>query len=314
MEIKSNIQEQKAPLIIFAYARPDHLEKCLDSVATNKEAIETDLFLFCDGAKNEKVAKRVQEVQKIALQEKERGRFKSVVVECSTKNKGLATSVINGVSEVIQKYGRCIVVEDDLILSKYFLKFMNGALDFYKKDDGIWGVTGYTYPFRSLRDYPHDCYLSYRISSWGWGTWSDRWETVDWEVKDYKELFYKPWRWIRFNRGGNDLFRMLRRQMQGKRDSWAVRFCYAQSRQNKMAIYPSKTLLINQGFDGQGTHCEPDYRFENATIDNQSEVFIFEKLNPDRKVLREFKSLFKVTPQEALDSIKGKLQKLLRKA
>lgn len=313
MNNSQNAYEKKAPLLIFAYARPDHLERCLETAALNKEAIETDLFLFCDGPKNDNVKARVEEVRKVAEQEKNRGRFKTIQVIQSDKNKGLAKSVITGVTDVIKKYGKCIVVEDDLILSENFLCFMNGAMNFYEGNETIWGVTGYTYPFRRLKEYSHDCYLSYRISSWGWGTWKDRWETVDWEVKDYKELFYKPWRWIRFNRGGNDLFRMLRRQMQGKRDSWAIRFCYAQSRQNKYAVYPSKTLLVNEGFDGLGTHCEPDARFKDAKIDNETQNFKFENLKVDKKLLREFKRLFRVTPKEAMESLKGKARKMMGK-
>ncbi len=220
--------------------------------------------------------------------------------------------MISGVTEVIGAYGKCIVVEDDLVVSDHFLKFMNGALLYYRDKSNIWGVTGYTYPFASLETYPHDVYMSYRICSWGWGTWKDRWDSVDWSVSDYHQLLFKPWRWIRFNRGGNDLFLMLRRQMQGRRDSWAIRFCYAQSRQNKLAVYPTKTLLVNFGFDGSGTHCEEDERFADPKITNDREEFRYEELPVDRKIAKEFKALFRITLKDAAQSICRKVTGLFQ--
>jgi hypothetical protein len=143
--------------------------------------------------------------------------------------------------------------------------------------------------------------LSYRSCSQAWGCWRDRWESIDWEVKDFDEL-KKSWRKRRqFNRGGNDLYRMLRHQMRGERDSWAVRFCYAQSKQDKYAIYPKETLTLNIGEDGSGTHCQnTGKQVDYSRLDGQRNI-VLEDVEIDKRVVRDFKAQYRVTLVEAVD-------------
>ena len=283
-----------APVILFVYNRPEHTQKVLNALAKNILAEESELFIFCDGPKNDNAVIPNLETRKIITREKTLKRFKKVHLNISEKNKGLANSTISGVTEVIEKYGKCIVLEDDNITSKSFLKYMNECLEFYKENSDIWSVSAFTYPLKSLNNYPHDTYLSYRACSTGWGTWTDRWLKIDWDVKDFNKLKKSISGRIKFNRGGNDLYRMLRHQMRGERDSWAVRFCYSQSKNNMFTVYPRCSLIKNIGFDGSGTHCQAsdEYNFSNFNSDKCE--YKLENVRLEKKLVKELKKQYRV--------------------
>lgn len=302
-------QKNCAPIVLFVYARPDHAEKTLNALAANALAQQSDLIIFCDGPKKESAIQKNREVIDLITKEKELGRFRSVTLHISQTNKGLAKSIIMGVSEVMAQYGRCIVIEDDVITNPYFLTYMNDGLRFFENDKKIFSLAGFTYPLKALEKYPDDIYLSYRSCSQAWGCWEDRWESVDWEVKDFTKLQKSLKKRRQYNRGGNDLYRMLRHQMRGERDSWAVRFCYAQARQDLYAVYPRETLTLNIGEDGSGTHCQDTGKqvdFARLSGDRHIEL---KNVKPNRKVLRDFKAQYRVTIPEAFDWLKRRIFK-----
>jgi hypothetical protein len=146
-------------------------------------------------------------------------------------------------------------MEDDLLTTRNFLSFVNSALTVYQRRPDIFSVTGYNYPLKMPSSYGEDAYLSYRSSSWGWGTWQDRWSQVDWSVSDYADFVRDPSAQELFRRGGDDLPRMLEMQMSGKLDSWSIRFDYAHYRHNAFCVHPVVSKVQNIGFDGSGVHC-----------------------------------------------------------
>lgn len=244
-----------APVVIFAYKRLNKTKKCLESLLTNgNEVAETNVFLFVDGPKNEKDKQAVNDVRNFVSTWEHQKCFKSFHITFRECNVGLANNVIAGVTEVINQYQKVIVLEDDLILSPMFLKYMNQALDYYEADDKIWSIAGYTPSLQSLKNYRHDVWLGYRASSWGWATWKDRWETVDWSMSDYEDFLRDKDKKRLFSRGGADMLGMLEMQMNGYLDSWAIRWCYAQSMQNKYTVFPKVSYIINDGHDGSGMH------------------------------------------------------------
>src|SRR5262249_39737851 len=139
--------------------------------------------------------------------------FGAVRLTEQPRNRGLANSVIAGVSEALALRGKVIAVEDDLVSSPHFLSYMNEALDAYRADRRVFSVSGYAFPIAVPPSYPHDVYLAHRSSSWGWGTWQDRWAKVDWKVSDFDSFMSDPRAQQEFNRGGDDLTAMLGMQM-----------------------------------------------------------------------------------------------------
>ena len=301
-----------APVVAFVYNRPDKAKKMMESLAGNKYAKDSDLFIYSDGPKNENARDGVEKTREYIDSVKETGHFLSVTIIKAEKNKGLAASVISGVGEVMDRYGRAIVVEDDLILSPGFLAYMNTCLDYYSEDKRIWSVSGYTPMLRSAKRYEKDVYLNYRASSWGWGTWKDRWDMVDWNVSDYDSFKYNPVANIRFCLGGNDQPSMLRTQMKGKLDSWAIRWCYAQSRRGMYSIAPTHTLVENSGLDGSGTNSRKgDKKKLGGCIEEEhGRSWTYDDLKPEPSLLFMFYRAYHLS---IYIRIRDKIQEIMHK-
>lgn len=248
-----------APIILFAFNRPDALRNTIQSLLLNEEAKSSDLYVFVDGPRSNKPGED-EKVKKVQEYVKSIKGFKSLHYTFSEKNKGLGNSIIAGVSQIINQYGKAIVLEDDLVFAKNFLSYMNQGLDRYKKEDKVFSICGYSNKVKVPYGYEYDSYFCTRSSSWGWATWADRWNSVDWELKEwdrYSEMA-KP-----FNQwGGSDCFKMLDDWKNGRNHSWAIRFCFAQFLQDKVSLFPTVSKVQNDGFDGQGTNCKKWSRFK----------------------------------------------------
>lgn len=254
-----------APIIIFAFNRPESLKKTIQSLLLNQEAKDSDLYVFVDGPRSNKPGEeaKVKAVQDYVKSIKD---FKSINYTFSKENKGLGNSIIGGVSQIINQYGKAIVLEDDLIFANNFLSFMNQSLDFYEKEKKVFSICGYTNKVKIPKTYKYNAYFCTRSSSWGWGTWTDRWNSVDWELKDW-EKYAKMGK--AFNKwGGSDCFKMLKDWKNGRNKSWAIRFCFSQFLQDKLSLFPIISKVKNDGFDGKGTNCKKWNRFK-CILDEQ---------------------------------------------
>lgn len=256
------------PIVVFAYNRRKVLETMISSLKKNAEAPNSDLFVFIDGPKigNDDDKNRVYEVRDFV---RSISGFKTIDIRISDENKGLASSIIEGVSEIINEYGAAIVVEDDLVVQPNFLKFMNEGLRVYENNKDVWSICAYSDKIKVPKNYEYDAYFCPRSSPWGWGTWANRWNSVDWsfnnwEVWKLKKKEFNKW-------GGSDCFSMLESCKNGLNQSWAIRFRFNQFLQNKLSLFPVKSLVKNDGFDGSGTNCRKYSRFK------------CELMNPERK-------------------------------
>lgn len=248
-----------APIIVFAFNRPEALKNTIHSLLQNEEAKDSDLYVFVDGARPNKTGEKekVQAVQDIV---KKITGFKSIHYAFSEINKGLGNSIIQGVTQVINQYGKAIVLEDDLVFANNFLSYMNQGLERYEKEEKVFSTCGYSNKVKVPQGYEYDTYFCTRSSSWGWGTWANRWNSVDWELKGW-DKYSKMGR--AFNKwGGSDCFRMLRSVKEGWGNSWAIRFCFAQFLQDKVSLFPIISKVRNDGFDGEGTNCKKWSRFK----------------------------------------------------
>lgn len=244
-----------APIVIFVYNRPDHTKRLLNMLSNCEYASESEVHIFSDGKKDGDLTDSVEKVRQVIRNECIQNRFKAVSVHEAEMNNGLAKSVIYGISQVITKYGKVIVLEDDLQPSEDFLSYMNGGLDAYQEDQNIWSISGYSFPLLSAAISSKDVYLGKRCCSWGWATWVDRWEKADWEVKEYDAFMKDDARIAQFEEGGKDLTNMLTRQMEGKINSWAIRWGFAQFCNHAYTVFPKYSKIVNGGWDGSGTHC-----------------------------------------------------------
>jgi hypothetical protein len=240
-----------APILLFTYKRLDVLKQTVDALKNNYLASDSDLFIFSDGAKCIQDESIVNEIRVYLRQVTG---FKNISITESKTNKGLANSIINGVSEIIDQYESAIVLEDDLITTANFLLFMNAGLEAYRNKKGIFSISGYSFNLGIDPENKSDAYFLNRGWSWGWATWKDRWKKVDWEVKSYDKFVNDNNAKKEFAKGGSDLNKMLEKQMKGKLDSWAIRWFYHQFYMGGLTVYPVLSKVYNAGFDKDATH------------------------------------------------------------
>ncbi|QXP56891.1 glycosyltransferase [Cellulophaga sp. HaHa_2_95] len=240
-----------APILLFTYKRLDALKNTIAALKKNDLASESDLFIFSDGPKQLKDKDIIDQIRTFL---KTVDGFKSVTISASPTNKGLANSIIGGVTTVMEKSETVIVLEDDLLTTPNFLTYMNKALSEYTAEKKIFSISGYSFDLRSKDQNPNTTYLLNRGWSWGWATWRDRWENVDWEVASYKEFSENKLERKEFAKGGSDLNAMLDKQMSGKLDSWAIRWFYHQFKTGGLTLYPLGSKIYNDGFDEFATH------------------------------------------------------------
>ena len=242
-------------LVVFAYRRPQGLQACLASLAASDGAAALDVTVFVDGPADDSECALVEETARVAACKG----FKTLEICRSDAHLGLGVSVIQGISRVLETHSSVIVLEDDLTVRPGFLQFMLDGLSRYEEDPRVFSVCGYTNRVRIPEGYPADAYFCPRSSSWGWATWKDRWDSVDWNPT--------PADWAKYRRpfaawGGSDCPDLLRDWLEGKNASWAIRFCFSQFRQGKLSLFPVKSLVdASAEFDGSGTNCLRYNRF-----------------------------------------------------
>lgn len=282
-----------APVALFVYNRPDHVQNNLYHLNTIQGVEETKLYIFSDAAKNEKTEEQVRHVRGLISTFRENdSKFESVEVIHAKENKGLAQSIIDGVSMLISQYGKVIVLEDDLLVADDFLTYMNGALDYYQDKQKIWAISGYSFPMKATSAYPHDVFMTVRGCSWGWATWADRWETVDWDVKDYSSMKFNIKNRIAFGKWGQDMPFMLDGNAYGKNHSWAIRWCYAAYKQDRYTVYPKRTRISNKGTDGSGTNYKKTITKYDVELEDVNDECKFEMLPLEENIRKEFRKKY----------------------
>lgn len=284
-----------APIVIFAYRRPASLQHLLACLEQTPEWVHSEVFIFIDAPKQseEKATVMATYQQAQSLQHPHKQIF------LAQQHKGLARAVIEGVSSVITEYGKAIVLEDDLECTADFLTFMNTALEKYKNQKQVFSLSGYSPPIHLPADYPHDLFLAPRFSSWGWGIWHDRWESIDWEVSDFEDFWQNPKARRSFGEGGEDLPYMLYKQQKGENNSWAIRACYNLYRQSKYCLYPRHSKCRHV-YTKHSTHFRLYTRKFNTWLSTHPVKLPDELPPPDSRILRAVARYYRPTPWRRL--------------
>ncbi len=277
----------KAPIALFVYNRPLHTQRTIEALQKNEFASESDLFVFSDGPKNGAASDKVMEVRKYL------GGitgFKNVTIYERNENFGLARSIISGVTEIINKSGRVIVMEDDLITSPYFLRFMNEGLEFYENEDKVISVHGYIYPVAS--PLPETFFLK-GADCWGWATWKRGWNLFEADgAKLLYELISKKLT-LEFDVNGSYAYtQMLEHQIAGKNNSWAIRWHASAFLKKKLTLYPGKSLVQNIGLDESGTHSGTSNNYDVELSKNPVKILKIELAQNDN-ALREIEKYWR---------------------
>lgn len=283
---KLNGVAMRAPVVIFAYKREKHLKQCINSLEKCIGASETDVIVYSDSNRGESDFDSVEKVRALLRELRLNSMFRTLSVIEQKENKGLAKSIIEGVSSVINQYGKVIVVEDDLVVSEDFLQYMNDGLDYYADDKRYGEIVAYTFGLKGLKRYEKDIYVMKKGDCWGWATWKDRWEDVDWELQDFEDYLHDGLRRRAFSRMERGLEEQLILQKEGKLDAWAARWIFHLFNKGYLTVYPSECRVINCGFDETGEHCSTTSIFDNELYKGHEKCH-FEKISENVKFEKE---------------------------
>jgi hypothetical protein len=242
--------EKFAPIALFAYNRADHLANTIRALSLCPEWTKTRVIVYSDGPRSEHDARPVDSVRR-QLQGVSHPRLEIIA---RPRNLGLSASIVSGVTDICARFGRVIVVEDDLVVSPLFLRYMNEALDAYAGRHDIFQVSGHMFDVREFEN-KDDVVLMPITTTWGWATWQRAWQFFEPSAVGWERLRWDRRERKRFNLGNAyNYFAMLERQMRGRGDSWGIRWYWSVFSRDGLACYPPRSLVMNSGMDGTGSH------------------------------------------------------------
>jgi len=272
-----------APIILFTYNRARHTKEVIKALKRNSLSKESDLIIYSDGYKSDQDKTKVKELRKYL---KTINGFKNIKIIHREDNLGLVESIITGVTEVINQYGTAIILEDDIIVSPYYLEYMNEALEKYKDEDKVQSITGYCYPIKE--ELPENFFLRL-FSCQAWGTWKRAWDLFDEDINKLYPLVKDKKRYDINN--SYPFYKMLKAKVNGKLNSWAVNFNTVSFINNKLNLYPKKSLVTNIGFDSSGTNCTSSNWLQSDLYDKKIEVIDLE-VKEDEDSFNKLKRFF----------------------
>ncbi|QKJ31325.1 sugar transferase [Mucilaginibacter mali] len=245
-----------APIALFVYNRPDHTRRTLSYLQKNLLADESRLFIFSDAAKTSADQAKVDEVRQLV---KDVDGFKSVKITERKQNMGLANSIIDGVTGLVNEYGRVIVFEDDLLSSPYTLQYFNEGLTRYENEEKVMHIGAYMY---ALKDKALPQTFMFRAAtSWGWATWARAWKNFEPDIDVLMQQFDKE-KISRFSiQHTMNFWKQMLGFKAGKNNSWAIRWYASVFLKGGLTLNPSHSLVHNIGNDGSGTHSNNEHMY-----------------------------------------------------
>lgn len=264
---------ENAPIILFVYNRPDHTRQTLEALSNAVLADKSELIVFADGPKANCTPETLAKIQETRDLLKEKQWCGKVTINESSENKGLAANIISGVTEVVNKYGKVIVLEDDIVIGKHFLEFMNDALNRYNDSKEVMHIAGFRPEIKTKN--PNGCFFYPNMDCWGWATWADRWQYFEKNTDKLintlnEDMIY------RFNMNGAEPgnWQQVLDNKAGKINTWAIYWLASIFLKNGLCLAPCKSLCKNVGFDGTGVHCGTnEAETIHGSIDHQISVW-----------------------------------------
>jgi hypothetical protein len=285
-----------APIIVFAYNRPEHLRKTLTWLSQNELADQSVLYIYCDGPKPNASLEQLDKIQKarqVAHQLAIVPVFSEVHFVEREENLGLGTSIITGVTEIIRQYGKVIVLEDDLQTSPLFLDYMNKCLDHYENRKSVFSISSLSRPHPERfypKDYLYDVYVSLVHHPTGWATWADRWMQVDWGVNLFDEVRKQPAMIEAFRRIEYGEYDALIHQQAIGQNVWSVRFSFAHFVNHAVSICPIVSYINHIGWDSEATNAKGSSQWNFERLADKKEIRLLDVLYEDKRIINAWYS------------------------
>ena len=286
-----------APIVLFCYNRPNHIRQTLEGLRANKLASDSVLYVMCDGPKeeaNDEQLKKISNARKVVEELAVIPFFKEVHIIKRNKNRGLGESIISGVTEIIEKYGKVIVLEDDLETSPYFLSYMNQCLEHYEKRKSVFSISSLSRPNPEHfypSDYPYDVYVSLTHHPTGWATWKDRWEQVDWTASAFDVIKDQPAMIEAFCRMEYTNWEELIRLKKNNLNLWSLKFALSHFINNSISICPIVSYINHIGWDSEGTNAIGGGAiWHNSNLANNDDIRFCDILYLDKRIINSWYS------------------------
>lgn len=277
----------KIGTILFTYHRNRHTREVLKALSQN-DLLPSKLYIFQDGIKNSTNYEEWKKVNEIILNIK----WCETEIHVSKSNKGLKRSIVDGLNYVFNECDAVIVLEDDCVPNKQFMGFMVSALHTYEEAKKIFSISGYSWDVNLLSG-GEDAYFNGRISSYGWGTWKDRWNQYEEDYDILKRIKNDPKASSRLKIWGQDLEGMIAENVMDRCDSWAVFWALKIIEKGGYCLSPYKQLVHNIGFDGTGVHCSKLQEKQSICEEKILKEFFFpSKIESSKDCEEEFQFLF----------------------
>jgi hypothetical protein len=303
--LKKNVFMSLAPIVLFVYNRPDHTRRTIEALSRNVLALDSDFIIYSDAPKNVTVQKDVDEVRRII---KEIKGFKSVEIIEREVNFGLANSIIDGVTKIINQYGRIIVLEDDMVTSPQFLNFMNNALEAYKNEENVWHISGWNYPINE--EGLNLTFLWRTMNCWGWATWKDRWCFFEKDTSKLIREFAKD-DIYRFNLDNSENFwSQVIGNNKGRINTWAIYWYATIFKNNGLCLNPVVSFVKNIGFDGSGTHCGKENN-KSVPLNTSAALKFPEEIEENNSIVLSIMRYYKAQRKSLIVRIINKISRSL---
>lgn len=279
----------KAPVVMIGYSRKSTLAKSLRRLSLCEELDGRPLRLYLDAPYRPEDRTKCEEMYGTAKEARE-AILPNLEIVRRERNYGVPGNLLSAVKENLDQFGRVVFFEDDVCVSRTFLTYMDGALSVYENDPRVFCINGYQIPYlRVPKTYPHDVYLNLRNMAWGFGTWKDRWDAVDFDMKDWADFKKDETNLEKLARAGSDLRGLIEAQLAGQVHTWDVQCTYHMVKRGLYAVEPRRSLTKNIGFGGEAVHCGG----KNSSITHQRyydyKPRIVPAVLPDERILNQFR-------------------------
>lgn len=299
-----------SPVVVFVYNRPSHTLQTLKALSKNRMANDSLLYIYSDGPRLENSLEeevKIAQVRKVIRSEKW---CKEVIIRESPYNKGLADSIVGGVTEVIDIHKKIIVLEDDVITSSGFLEYMNDALDLYENEEKIMHISGYMYPHTF--QLPETLFFNVPYPGGGWGTWERAWRYYTNDTEFIYNRFNTARGWYRFNKFGGDFLQgQLARNLTGELKSWFIKWHGILLIKNGYTLYPGISLTNNIGFDASGSNCP---QIDKYTVPNLADHIVVDNIPAkESRIVKKMVKRFYQGPFSLKKMVYNELTRYIRK-
>ncbi len=304
-----------APIVLFTFNRPWHTQQTLEALEKNELASDSVLYVYADGAKEGATEEQLQKIEEVRQLIRKPWKFKEIHIVEREQNYGLAENIVGGVTEIVNQYGRIIVLEDDIVTSRGFLKYMNDALNVYEDEERVMHITAHTFPLQFKSQ--SDTYFLKYVSPWGWATWSKEWRKFEISPNVlYRQLMASTWYSEEDYNSffGNEFMKQLIANSNGDLKTWAVKWHTSIYLHKGLCLFPKYSLVNNIGFDGSGTNCGDSKTSYNLNEFDKEFINVEKELpSLNQKALKAFANYYNIkhNKQGVRNKIYGRLKSII---